>query len=90
MKKQTPMAMMKISFMIMLFGTIQVAFAQEMSRREPPKEAISICEDQDEGSSCTFSSPRGDSLSGTCSYTPDKKYFVCMPEGGPKGPSQER
>jgi len=50
----------------------------------PPKEAIEICVGQDEGSQCTMNTPRGE-LSGTCQNTPDKKYFVCMPEGGPDG-----
>lgn len=53
------------------------------SDREPPKEAIEICEGQDEGSSCTMSTPRGD-LEGTCKNTPDDKYFVCMPENMPR------
>lgn len=49
---------------------------------EPPKEAIEICVGQDTGSECTMSTPRGN-LTGKCMNTPDKKYFVCMPEGGP-------
>lgn len=51
--------------------------------REPPKEAIEICEGQQEGSSCTMSTPRGD-MEGTCKNTPDGKYFVCMPENMPR------
>ena len=57
--------------------------------RQPPKEAIEICVGQDEGSQCTMNTPRG-SLEGQCKNTPDNKYFVCMPEGGPKGPGQQQ
>ena len=63
---------------------VNVSYAQEKGgpKGEPPKEAIEICVDQESGSECTMSTPRGD-LTGTCQNTPDKKYFVCMPEGGP-------
>ena len=53
------------------------------SDREPPKEAIEICEGQEEGSSCTMTTPRGN-MEGTCKNTPDDKYFVCMPENMPR------
>lgn len=50
---------------------------------EPPKEAIEVCKGLDEGTKCTMQTPRG-TLNGLCMNTPDKKYFVCMPEGGEK------
>ena len=56
---------------------------------EPPKEAIEVCKGQDTGSQCTMNTPRG-SLEGQCKNTPDNKYFVCMPKGGPKGPGQKQ
>jgi len=46
---------------------------------EPPKEAISICEGKNEGDTCSMTTPRGDTLEGTCKTTPDDKYFACMP-----------
>lgn len=45
--------------------------------RKPPKEAISACKNKDEGSSCSFKSPRGDSPEGTCKQ--DGEYLACMP-----------
>lgn len=48
----------------------------------PPKEAINACKNKEDGTKCTMSTPRGD-LEGQCMNTPDEKYFVCMPEGGP-------
>jgi hypothetical protein len=48
--------------------------------REPPKEAISICAGKSEGDSCSVTTPRGDTLTGTCRNTPDNKYFACAPK----------
>lgn len=75
---------------IILIATLFVAtmsFANQNSRggaqkemREPPKEAISICEDKSAGDSCSVTTPRGDTLDGICKNTPDKKYFACVPD----------
>jgi len=54
---------------------------QQREMREPPKEAISICEGKSEGDTCSMETPRGDTVKGTCQNTPDDKYFACMPEG---------
>ena len=63
---------------------VTVSYArQEGGKGEPPKEAIAICVGQEVNSSCTMDTPRGTSV-GECKNTPDKKYFVCMPEGGPE------
>jgi hypothetical protein len=55
---------------------------------QPPKEAISACSNKSSGESCNITTPRGDTLSGTCENTPDGKYFACKPadEGGDKKP----
>lgn len=74
---------------IMLFGIINFAIAQDNrgpQKGTPPKEAITACQNKDTGTTCTMKTPQGDSLEGTCKYTPDEKYFVCMPEGGPQMP----
>jgi hypothetical protein len=71
---------------LVFFGEILLLNAQEMQERTPPKEAITACQNKDKGTTCSITTPEGDTLSGTCSYTPDEKYFVCMPEGGPKAP----
>ena len=80
----------KILIASCLFATtIVVSYAQPGGGQErggqngePPKEAIEVCVGQESGFECTINTPRG-SLTGTCMNTPDKKYFVCMPEGGP-------
>lgn len=71
----------------LLFATISLANQNsneggDREMREPPAEAISICEGQSEGDSCSMTTPRGDTMEGTCKNTPDGKYFVCMPSQG--------
>ncbi|MBU0721184.1 hypothetical protein KJ877_07570 [bacterium] len=58
---------------------------QEKSECKPPKEAIDICEGKATDSVCQVTTPHGDVLNGTCKYTPDEKYFVCMPQREPRG-----
>lgn len=55
----------------------------------PPAEAIEICVGKESGSLCTMETPKG-ALTGQCMYTPDEKYFVCMPEGGPDNGRPEK
>ncbi len=54
--------------------------------RVPPRESQDACEGKSEGSTCSFTSPKGYEA-GTCAYTPDNKYFSCRPERGEKGNS---
>lgn len=74
---------------IMILTIAIVAFAngpQGGQDRQPPEEAIAICKNKDAGTTCQMTTPQGDTLSGICKYTPDEKYFVCMPSGGQKPP----
>jgi hypothetical protein len=48
----------------------------------PPAEAVNACAGSGEGSSCAFTSPRGDAISGTCGPT-QNGATACIPEGGP-------
>ena len=79
--------MKKIVLSILMLSATMM-YAQDQSRREPPKEAISACKDKSTDDSCSMTTPRG-TLEGTCKNTPDKKYFACMPSnmsdnnGGP-------
>ena len=61
--------------------TISVIYAAP-DKQEPPKEAIEVCVGLDVEALCFIETPRG-TLEGKCMNTPDKKYFACMPEGGP-------
>jgi hypothetical protein len=49
----------------------------------PPPEAVEACEGLSEGDSCEFTSPRGDTISGTCQTI--EELLACVPEGGPHG-----
>lgn len=73
--------MTKIALIITML-IVTISFANQNANgqgqremREPPQEAISACE----GDECSMSTPRGDTLEGSCKNTPDNKYFVCMP-----------
>ena len=46
---------------------------------QPPKEAIEACVGEEEGTTCTVETPRGDTLEGTCQDTPNKQHFACKP-----------
>jgi len=58
----------------------------------PPEELLAACEQKATGDSCTFTSPRGDAISGTCAEGPGGiPGLLCHPEGwtgegGPRGP----
>ncbi|BFM11942.1 hypothetical protein R50072_20950 [Simiduia litorea] len=60
-----------------------LALAQKPSKgngeRQPPKEAITACESQPEGAAVSFTTPRGDTLSATCTLLDEQ--LVAVPEG---------
>lgn len=45
----------------------------------PPQEAITACKDTLKGGSCSFVSPRGDRISGTCDSPPGSSALACVP-----------
>ncbi len=52
--------------------------------RGPPPEAIEACSGQAENDSCSFTSPRGDEITGSCIIPPhNEAELICAPEGGP-------
>ncbi len=46
----------------------------------PPTVALSACFRQHDGSPCSFTSPRGDMISGTCRTPPMQSVLACVPE----------
>jgi len=53
-------------------------------RQGPPEEALEACANIDVGTPCSFTSSRGDSLSGTCTARPDDSSQVaCRPDDWP-------
>jgi hypothetical protein len=71
-----------------LIVSISIIYAAP-EKQEPPKEAIEVCVGLDVESICFMETPRG-TLEGKCMNTPDKKYFACMPEGGPDNNRPEK
>jgi len=53
--------------------------APQKGKRVPPQEAISACSGKAENSSCSVTTPRGNTIEGSCKNTPDGKYFACIP-----------
>jgi hypothetical protein len=86
--KTLPLA--TIALTCLFFSIANLAIAKDQNggfgKKEPPKEAIEACAQKYEGSECSMSTPHGDTITGKCIYTPDEKYFVCMPKDGPKPP----
>lgn len=48
----------------------------------PPPEAVDACVGSSPGSDCSFTSPRGDAITGNCGVTPNGAS-ACLPQGGP-------
>jgi hypothetical protein len=77
---------MKKSIVAIAIFALTATFAQEMrpphggSDRKPPQDAISACQGQESGTTCSMKSPEGDTVTGTCQNTPDEKYFACKPK----------
>ena len=93
MEKQTFSPIRVAVAAMMLFGIVNFAIAQDNKgprQGTPPKEAIEICKNKNTGSTCSITTPRGDTLEGTCKNTPDEKYFVCMPERGQQMPPKRQ
>ncbi|MEM8660682.1 MAG: hypothetical protein AAGF35_07350 [Pseudomonadota bacterium] len=62
---------------------------QNSKRRGPPPEAIAACESSAEGDSCSFTSPRGDSIEGSCIVPRSDNGLACKPQGGPPRDMQQ-
>lgn len=51
---------------------------QKGEHRHPPKEAVEACVDKSEGDSVSFTTPRGDDVTGIC--TTMEEQLVAVPE----------
>lgn len=45
----------------------------------PPQEAINACSKLADGAACSFTSPKGDTISGSCHTPPDQNILACIP-----------
>jgi hypothetical protein len=55
----------------------------------PPPEALAACKSASSGQQCSFTSPHGDQISGSCTSREEGKPLACRPAhppgGGPSG-----
>jgi hypothetical protein len=49
----------------------------------PPPEALAACKSASSGQQCSFTSPRGDQVSGTCLSHEEGKPLACRPSHPP-------
>jgi len=47
--------------------------------RTPPQEAVNACNGKSNGDYCSFTSPYGDMISGTCQIPPASSTLACIP-----------
>jgi len=79
-----------------LFLLISIPFTETNARPGggrggPPEEAIEACANKAENDTCSFSSPRGDMVEGSCLSPPrGKGALACAPEGGHRPPPGSR
>jgi hypothetical protein len=78
-----------------LFGCVALAGAARASddapprpHRGPPPEALQACAGLAEGASCSFTTPSGDELTGTCRSAPDGSSVACAPSQPPPPPQR--
>jgi hypothetical protein len=53
----------------------------------PPPEALAACKSATSGQQCSFTSPHGDQISGTCTAREEGKPLACRPSHPPGGDS---
>lgn len=83
---------LKTAFFFMLIisagficGGIKNSMAQPDGKGAPPPEAEAACEGLNMGEVCSFDSPKGDLILGTCEHTKSGVMACVPPPGGPGG-----
>ena len=64
---------------------LEQALARPDGKGGPPPEAVAACEVQNVGEVCSFDSPKGDLILGTCENTKEGVMACVPPPGGPGG-----
>ena len=68
------------------FLLIAMASIALVTQAQPPQEAIDACRQAPSGSSCSFSTPRGQ-MKGTCRQPPHERRRLCIPENRSQRPA---
>ena len=82
--KNTLTALLLTLFLSSVFSTASAAKGKKGPHRgKPPEAAFTACADQSEESACSFNTPDGDTIEGTC-MVPRKseESLVCKPSRG--------
>ena len=56
---------------------------QTRHHQGPPPEALAACKSATSGQECSFTSPHGDQISGTCTSREEGKPLACRPSHPP-------
>jgi hypothetical protein len=56
-------------------------------RRGPPPEALEACQGQQDGATCQFTAPRGETIAGVCRSGPSGEPAACAPRDAPPPPA---
>lgn len=54
---------------------------QQGQLQGPPPPALAACENQAQGSSCSFTQPNGNTINGSCITPPNTDQLACAPQG---------
>ena len=54
---------------------------QQTPRNGPPPQALAACENQTQGSACSFTQPNGNTINGSCITPPNTSDLACAPQG---------
>jgi len=49
----------------------------------PPPEAVEACDGRKADDACSFETPKGDDIEGTCKVVGEEQVLACVPAGGP-------
>lgn len=76
-----------VASLLGLMMSVSVAHAEGKRKGPPPEEAIATCANQTEGQACSFSTPNGDAVEGSCKAPPRGREgaLACRPERGSGG-----
>lgn len=54
---------------------------QNPGQGQPPQQALTACEGQTQGASCSFTQPNGNTINGSCIVPPNQSALACAPQG---------
>jgi len=84
-KNQSVSKLISFGLLLLVASSSFASGGEGRERRGPPTEALEACESLSVDQSCSFTSRRGDEISGTCVVPKsDDSLLACKPEHGKK------